>query len=397
MHFKKNVDTYPKTFVELFSGFRDYCFYKCDGQIPYYFAKLSNYRSKIFSTFDDNYEELPIDIPNFYIEILQEKKIFRKNFTELYFIFKNARKIDVLYQYQFGITPFHRLSLNCILYKLLNPKGLVFIRFEADLSLLERDYFIVGGNSIKKKILDALYKNYFKKIDIFGVCDFEDLRKLKEFKNLINCLDLKKVKIQPNGFNINHILYAVSQIKTFKNKENIIVASGRLNDPLKGMDILFEALNKIKIKNWKVFLIGSDGDYLKKLHSDFIKLNPELKDQIINVGFLEDRNKYFSLLNQSKIYVLPSRIDGMPHVIPEAMALGNVIIGSSHHGVRVATEDGEIGRIHEIGDSEKLSEILKELIDNEILLEELSIASYNKAHNEFEWGKIVQNVFKDYL
>jgi glycosyltransferase involved in cell wall biosynthesis len=238
---------------------------------------------------------------------------------------------------------------------------------------------------------------YFKRIDIIGVCDFGDLRKLKEFKNLIKYIDINKVKIQYNGFNVNHILNAVTQIKTFKNKENIIVASGRLNDPLKGMDILFEALNKINLKNWKVYLIGSDGDYLKKLHNDFINSKPELKDQIINIGFLNDRDKYFSLLNQSKIYVLPSRIDGMPHVIPEAMALGNVVVGSSHHGVRVATEDGEIGRLHEIGNSEKLSEILSELMNNDILLEELSIASFNKAHNEFEWGKIVENVFKDYL
>jgi len=86
----------------------------------------------------------------------------------------------------------------------------------------------------------------------------------------------------------------------------------------------------------------------------------------------------------------------MPLVIPEAMAFGNVIVGSSHHGMRVATEDGRIGRLHEIGNSEELGNILRDLINNETLLEELSLASIIKANKEFEWSKIVQHIFKNF-
>lgn len=383
-----------KNFVELFPGFRDYCYYKCDGQIPYHFAKLFNYQATIFTYHRDDYKALNIDIPNFQIKIIEEKKIFGKNISQFLFLLRNASKIDVLYYYQIGSIQRNDFIIT-LLYKCLNPKGILFIRFEADLAYVNKAYpydsFNLKGQSFLMKLL---YKWYFSNIDIFGILDFADLKSISDFP-FLEKLAYKKIKQQLNGFNLKHILGAVAEIRNFDKKENIIVISGRLGDPLKGVNIFFDALQKVDLKDWKVLLMGSDDQYLKDLIADFIKKRPDLKEKIISLGFINERDKYFLVLNRSKIYVLPSRLDGMPHVIPEAMALGNVVIGSKHHGVRVALEDGKIGRLFDVGDSLELCKILNELIGNELILKELSEASYKKAHSEFEWGIIIQNVFKE--
>ena len=66
--------------------------------------------------------------------------------------------------------------------------------------------------------------------------------------------------------------------------------------------------------DWKLVIVG-DGPRRKNLEGIVSKLN--IGDRVIFTGFQEDVDFF---LSQSKIFVLPSLIEGFPNALIEAMA-----------------------------------------------------------------------------
>lgn len=139
-----------------------------------------------------------------------------------------------------------------------------------------------------------------------------------------------------------------------------ILAVGRLNDHLKGFDRLIEAFAKIKNKKWKLAFAGGDveGEALKKLARDL-----EIYTRIIFLGKLKEIDIAYA---SSGIFVIPSRSEGFPNALCEAMAAGLPCISFDFiAGPRDIIVDGYNGIIVENDNIQLLANKIDLLIENE--------------------------------
>lgn len=110
---------------------------------------------------------------------------------------------------------------------------------------------------------------------------------------------------------------AIKQINNYDvSRKKIILNVGRLSIE-KGQDRLIAAFSKIKNKmGWKLALT-SDGPLKKQLFLQIKEFNME--DDILFLGNVKDIDMIYA---ESSIFVLPSRSEGFPNALTEAMAHG---------------------------------------------------------------------------
>lgn len=134
-------------------------------------------------------------------------------------------------------------------------------------------------------------------------------------------------------------------------KKNIVVFSGRLHWS-KGVDVLIEAFKKFHLQNssWKLYIVG-DGEEKERLK----KQSGPYTEEIVFLGRLP-YNKVAECLNESKIFVLPTKtMEGHPKSLVEAMASGCISIASNVPGNKDTLSDsGSSELMFESGDIEDL-------------------------------------------
>lgn len=98
-------------------------------------------------------------------------------------------------------------------------------------------------------------------------------------------------------------------------KENILITVGSLNGR-KGTDIIAKVLPHIlyKFRDWQWFFLG-DGKYRNKLEETVHRYR--LEQQVVLTGSVTNVEDY---LKRASIFVLPSRLEGLPMCLLEAKA-----------------------------------------------------------------------------
>src|SRR3989344_2638739 len=109
-------------------------------------------------------------------------------------------------------------------------------------------------------------------------------------------------------------------------KEYDLIFIGRL-EKNKGLDLLLETVNNLKsqISNIKCLIIG-EGSLKKNLSLEISHLS--LQNNVIMHGYARDANEIASLLNQSRLLIMPSYNEGGPRVVVEAMACGVPVLAT---------------------------------------------------------------------
>ncbi len=99
-------------------------------------------------------------------------------------------------------------------------------------------------------------------------------------------------------------------------RENVILAVGRLNDYLKGFDLLLESFGKLKNQDWELHIAGGDeeGEALKEQAASL-----GISHRIKFLGKVKEIDKCYAYAG---IFVIPSRSEGFPNALAEAMAAG---------------------------------------------------------------------------
>lgn len=162
------------------------------------------------------------------------------------------------------------------------------------------------------------------------------------------------IKIIPNAIGRLEIVSGVE-------KKKQVLAVGRFGDPLKGFDRLIEAWGKVNAPEWKLAFAGGS----KEEAPEFVQRARELgvSDRVIFMGKVTDIPRVYAA---SDIFVIPSRSEGFPNALAEAMALGIACISYDFTaGPRDLIESGNNGLIVKEGDIEALSKAIQYLIDNE--------------------------------
>lgn len=148
---------------------------------------------------------------------------------------------------------------------------------------------------------------------------------------------------------------------TDKEKINIVMVGWIRN--IKQQHIVIDSFAKLKNNRLTLNLIG--GIYDKKYY-EYLKSKISENKLENNVKFLGEVNEIDKILNNMDIFVLASEAEALPTVLIEAMEMGLPVISSNcEFGPSEILEHGKYGSLFEVGDSNKLSEIITDIINSD--------------------------------
>jgi glycosyltransferase involved in cell wall biosynthesis len=133
-----------------------------------------------------------------------------------------------------------------------------------------------------------------------------------------------------------------------------LVAAGRLSKE-KGADVLLDAMPLVRavIPDADLTLVG-EGPLKSDLRAQRERLG--LNEAVHLVGFQRNPYPYF---RHADLFVLPSRLEGMPGVVIEALAVGTPVVASDCPGaVREILRDCPIARVVQPSDPKALAETI---------------------------------------
>jgi glycosyltransferase involved in cell wall biosynthesis len=156
----------------------------------------------------------------------------------------------------------------------------------------------------------------------------------------IGC-ELSNAELIRNPFNVDYDA-SPPWLPFGRNGELRFACVGRLDPPGKGQDILFEVLAgpAWAAREWRLHLYGA-GENRNGLERWAQRLG--LTDRIVFEGHVADIEKVWAL---NHVLVMPSRIEGLPLAVIEAMLCGRPVVATDVAGSEVV-EDGVTGFLAE--------------------------------------------------
>ena len=178
----------------------------------------------------------------------------------------------------------------------------------------------------------------------------------------------------------NPILFSqgMNRIRT-----NSILFLGRLV-PQKAPDILLEAFALFvkEYPDWTLQIVG-DGPAENELVAQ--ARDRGIADRVVFHGLVKDPAP---LLNQSRIFALPSRFEGTPNALLEAMASGLAcVVSDASPGPLRLIEHGTNGLVVKVDDPEDLATTLKSLARDPLLVEQFGKAA-REGIKEFQIDRV---------
>lgn len=146
----------------------------------------------------------------------------------------------------------------------------------------------------------------------------------------------------------------------------------------KGFLYLLQALEKLKVRNKKLKVIGTVAEDVKPLLSRFNLDCVEFLGRIPNA----DLPRHYSTAHAM---VLPSIEEGLAMVIGEALACGCPVIASENTGARDFYSDAKEGFIVPIRDAEALAARMTELAESPQLRRKMSTAALTRVKEIGGW------------
>ncbi len=159
----------------------------------------------------------------------------------------------------------------------------------------------------------------------------------------------------------------------------VIGTIGRLAE-VKQQAVLIRAFAKIlpAFPAARLMLVG-DGPLRAELEE--LAQSVGVASTVIFTGYQPNPERYLAALD---IFVLPSRAEAMPLVIPEAWAAGRPVIASRVGGIPELIEDGKTGFLVESGDVNELAARLQSLLTDPQRARELGRAGRALACAKFD-------------
>lgn len=206
-----------------------------------------------------------------------------------------------------------------------------------------------------------------------------------------------KLVVIPNGIDVDR--FKPMEVDDLKKKynltdEKVILSIGRI-DNQKGFHLLLKIFPDIlkEYNNIKLFIVGT-GPYLHDLKEMAIKLN--ILGKVIFTGGVSDENllKYYNLAD---IFAFPTlRMEGLPLVLPEAMACEKPVIASRIGGITTVIDNNKDGILIETGNLKELKGKVLEVLGNEELARKLGKNARKKVVERFGLDRMIKDTIKIY-
>ncbi len=213
-------------------------------------------------------------------------------------------------------------------------------------------------------------------------------------KDLLHSYCIKNVVVIPNPIDFKRINQYVLSAPNPQIKERFFLCPGRLVIAHKAQDLLFEAFKEVlkNLPNINLLLAGegSDFSYLKQLAKKLAIYN--------NVIFSGWRHDLWKLMANSIATVLPSRYEGWPMVLLEAMAAGSPVIATNcPSGPEEILDGGRFGMLIPMEDKEALAKAMIKMACLKELREHYKIVGQKRAQEfdiEIIGMRYVEEIFK---
>lgn len=189
-----------------------------------------------------------------------------------------------------------------------------------------------------------------------------------------------EIPVIPNGVDLE--LYKPDPPK---NASPQIFSVGRIVHQ-KGLDLALHALSGLKDLEWEWHIAG-DGPQMESIQSLARKLG--IADRVHFLGW-QSREQLIAAYRRSDLFLFPSRHEGMPNAVLEAMASGLPVVASNIAGNEELVIDNETGLLFPSEDVEALRNALKKMLTDCTWRRTLGQASRRRVEAHYSWESAAQ-------
>lgn len=246
---------------------------------------------------------------------------------------------------------------------------------------IDRDFAIAGAANWWRRALTARWHSF---VDIQA----RAARRLPRFLAVSQAakasygercgVDPSRVTVSLNG--VDHQTFSPDPSVVREGDHIVTLASADV--PIKGLDVLIEALALLKQRGRepRLTVIGAlrEGPAKRALERS------GLMDQVVFRSGLSDAD-LIDLYRRAGVFVSASRFEGFGLPAAEAMATGAPVIVSD--GGALPEVAGEAGLVVPAGKAEPLADALDQVLGDDALRAQMSAASLKRARSEFRWDK----------
>jgi len=190
-----------------------------------------------------------------------------------------------------------------------------------------------------------------------------------------------KTFIANSGIDKNEIEskdFFYNKINSWKNKDKINFITVSLLQKLKNIDINLKALSKLEHKSWSYTIIG-DGEEREYLENLVEELN--LKDKVKFLG-MKDRLVCLEFMKKSDVFIMASAPETFGLAYLEAMAKGNIVIGTKGWGIDGVIKDNFNGFLVEPRNIQEMIDVLNNLFEKDFNeIKKILLNSYDTINN----------------
>ncbi len=198
--------------------------------------------------------------------------------------------------------------------------------------------------------------------------------------------DPSKLAVIPNGIDLDRFSPRGRRLEMRRRMElpdsALVAITVTHITPVKGMDVLARAAPSVVERHPEVrFVVVGDGD--EPDEASFRRLLDDLglRDRFLLVG---DRTDVPDLLEAADLFVLPSRSEGQPNALIEAMAMGLPIVATRVGGVPEVALDGEEAILVPPDSPEALASACASVLDSADLRCRLGASARARARREHD-------------
>ncbi len=160
----------------------------------------------------------------------------------------------------------------------------------------------------------------------------------------------------------------------------------------KGLDLGLRALAQLKDLDWE-WCIAGDGPQMEALKSLARELG--VAERVTFLGW-QSREELAQWYHRSNVFLFPSRHEGMPNAVLEAMASGLPVIATRIAGSEELVVDGATGLLVNPEDVDSLRDSLSRLIVEAETRERMGRAARRRVASEYSWENAARR-YSEYL
>jgi glycosyltransferase involved in cell wall biosynthesis len=345
------MDNTKNRFTTLFyEGIHNYHLAKDIAQLPNAMAQLGYKASLVTFNLDEQNPFINTECSHVKVQFLSKTdKVKRFSFEVVKFLMLNSRQIDILNLYHFKFLTF----LYGLIYKLLNPKGVLYLKLDLDLPSL--NHIVNKKSSLVSLITSPITFLFIKMVDLLTVENTIVFNKI----GLLSPKLISKSYYLPNGFDIKK--YSTAAIST--SKKPIILSVGRHGSYQKNTELLLEAYALLPQHSFELVLIGTVEPHFEQYVEDYFKKYPFLQSKIKFLGQIEDRSLLFEHYQQSKIFCLTSRHESFGLVLLEALYFQNYLVTTPFESANDIITSTNIGKVALQNNAQSFSQALEYAIE----------------------------------